>query len=538
MGKISEGEIDKELEKLKRDIKRLEEEYEKDFSGQYVVSEENEENDYDEIGNRLNEINAMSQKKCKLERLKDIKKEGDEYVRLYPNGYDSIIHGQNDLDVEDLLYRKEEAKIVADKIKNKNIKTAGVFGDWGTGKSTFLEYVKDELDSDENITTVKIDASEYSDQEKIWAYIYSTIYSNLNGDIGKKIKFCFSRIRSKWFYLGFNIVISVLGIVFLAYPLTTEIVNHFGIVVEDDSINKFIVNSLIFIAYIYLYIKCILPRIVEINSGIKHVGAWLKKSVLTPSQDDVLGYKIEIKRNLDDILKVWNKNIVLLVDELDRCNENVVSSFFDTIQLFQHSERIQIVYAVDRKVVERALVNTGIPSDNIDNYLKKYIDYRINIYPLNKESGILESIIKQYNFTQIETICIHTFIQKHLNVNITIRDLKEILNFLCEIKKEWLDKDIFTKRYEDDDNYVVSFRKFIPWAIYAFTDSKWITYTYEDSQHIISVSPDDYDGVEFMYIIITDEMRKKYHDCPEFFKKLYVREIVQYKELISKYKVI
>lgn len=171
----------------------------------------------------------------------------------------------------------------------------------------------------------------------------------------------------------------------------------------------------------------------------------------------------------------------------------------------------------------------------MQNYLKKYIDYRINLYPINKESNVLENIIKQYNFSQNELIFIHTFIRKHLQVNITIRDLKDMLNILCEVKKEWLTEYIFTKKYEDDSNYVVSFKKFIPWAIYTLTDSKWVVDILEDIPTKTEIIQND-DREKIFGNSISNELKEKYADCPQYFKESRIMDILYYKELLEKYK--
>lgn len=539
MAIINVNEINEELKKIEDELFVLkEQEYEEleepeEEKDEYQLAEEARN---EEIRWKQQEIYELNMQKRRLERLKGIKEDADAYLSLYPNGYSNVVNGQKDFEVEDLLTRKEEAKTIACKIKSGEVKTAGVFGDWGTGKSTFLGYVEGELNTN-NIPTIKIDASEYSDQDKIWAYVYGAICKEFNSKFERKCKLFFSRIVKNWFYVLLNLILSIGVVVFVALPATRGLIEYFIKNTDNKEISMW-ADTAIIISYVYIYINYALPKIVEINSGFKYVGKWFKKNLFTPNQDEILGYKVQIKKNLDDMLKIWDIRVILLVDELDRCNEDVIVNFFDTIQLFQHSKNMQIVYAVDRKAVDRALVSKGIPGAETENYIKKYIDYRINIYPINKEADTLENIIKQYSFTKIELLCVHTFIQKHLRVNITIRDLKEILNILCEVKAEWLTKYIYTKLYENDENYVISFKKFIPWAIYAMTDSKWVSYMLEDIPTKAAIIQNDDIEMEFNHLISRDGLGEKYSECPKYLRTSRVMDIINYREILAKHKVV
>ena len=541
MAIIDVGYIDKNLkiinEKMLKHEANLDEylgvgrfEEPKEEKNDYQLAEEARKNDIDYEESIIHELSKI---KKRLVRLKEQKKEGDEYISLYPNGYENKILGQKDYEVEDLLYRKNEAKKMSAKIRSGQIKTAGIFGDWGTGKSTFLEYVKGELENS-GIQIIKIDASEYSDQEKIWAYVFSKIREIFICSLSRKCKFFFSKLKKHWVKVLINVILNIAIVGLLIYPATKNIMECYIKNTGDEQISIW-ANKAIIITYFYLYFKYFFPKILEINAGFNRVGELFIEKFFAPNQDDMLGYKAEVKKNLDDILNIWNEKIVLLIDEIDRCNENVVVHFFDTIQLFQHSDNIQIIYAVDRRSVNRALENKGIPKEEVQNYLKKYIDYRINLYSINNEGDALENIIKQYNFTKNELIFIHTFIRKHLQVNITIRDLKEILNILCEIKKDWLTEYIFTKKYEDDSNYVISFKKFIPWAICALTDSKWVTYILEDIPTKTVIIEND-DSEKIFGNIISSELQQKYTDCPKYFKESKIMDILYYQELLVKYK--
>ena len=102
--------------------------------------------------------------------------EGDDYQRIYSNNqFEGVIKSHDGFVEKDLLNRKREAQNVADKILRENIKSTAVFGKWGTGKTAFLKFIREGLESGANsnncnIATITIDASAYSDTKQIWVY--------------------------------------------------------------------------------------------------------------------------------------------------------------------------------------------------------------------------------------------------------------------------------------------------------------------------------------------------------------------------------
>ena len=546
MANINVGEIDNRLkeigvekeiiEKNKNEIlkerygdpEKIQDDYYNCFNGkdeweQHCDELEKEEESLDKDNNKL------SKKAKQLERIKEQKIVGDKYISLYPDGYKSIIYRQKDHDVDDKLNRKKEAKKICSKIESDEIKTAGIFGEWGSGKSTFLRYINEDLKENRNIQTIEIDASQYSDQEKIWAYIYEEIRKKFRASFKRRVQFFFKRIINNWPKIILNALLLII-IATLVYPVTKEVINNFT---DNISIlEKIGIISL----YIYLYIRYILPKIIEINDFFQSTGRVFQKNFMVPNQDKVLGYKVEVIKNLNSMMEIWNEKIVLLIDEIDRSNESTVISFFETVQLFQSNEKIRIIYAVDRRVVDRALENNGIPKNDIDKYLKKYIDYGITLYSVNKQPDALKKIIDKYDFTEEESNNICEVVYKNLEVNITIRDLKEILNKINEIKGEWIKEYILSKEYNNDENYVVSFEKFIPWAIHSLTNSQWIELILSKLPLENEIVYKDIRETSFHTITLDEETRHNLEGCPKYLLDSRLMDIIIYEKFLKKYK--
>lgn len=155
---------------------------------------------------KLGELNRQKEK-MKNEILKlrvdseiiDNNKKYQNDMKSYKKG---IPTSDNETD-KDLLDRFSYSKTIAEYIINRKIKTPfniGIFGEWGAGKSSFLKLIEKEINkenksynSEVNYYThiVKYDASQYSEQNKIWQCILKEIFKEFEKETKFKGKFDF-----------------------------------------------------------------------------------------------------------------------------------------------------------------------------------------------------------------------------------------------------------------------------------------------------------------------------------------------------------
>ena len=185
--RLNLSDLKKELEELYSKRKELEERIDK-IEYYEQSCQDNFDEMYEQAKTEINDIIEKKEDICeKIEQHKEIKKR-------YPNGYKRKIREQSSKLAKDKLDRKDKAKQVAQIITEKNIKTVGIFGEWGTGKTTFLEYLKAELPK-KKTKIIDIKATEYSDQEKIWAYFFAKMKEIVKDDT--KLKICYFMLRIK-----------------------------------------------------------------------------------------------------------------------------------------------------------------------------------------------------------------------------------------------------------------------------------------------------------------------------------------------------
>lgn len=552
MRKYNYEEIKQEIEGLKRE--KEQEESERDgiidelASRQEAIAEQYEQDDYEQSDSQppiesypeyqLNllegNIEDLDTRINYYQDIVDLIDEGNDYKRIYPdNIFEGIIKSHDGFVEKDLLNRKKIAQDVADKILRENIKSTAIFGKWGTGKTTFLRFISEELESkakssDSKLETITIDASAYSDQNQIWAYLYESVRKKFSLRFINRVKYAFVFHRGLVVLLiAVPLLMNIAGLIFARIPYFQQIEIPFELLKKYlDDITK------------YITVASIIGLVTGLISLIfKGLTLTVKKalSYTIPRYSDSLGAKLKIRDDLNKILKVWNKDIFFMVDELDRSNDNTIVDFFDAIQLFQNN-RLHLIYAIDHEVLYNVLDNAkGFSDSDRNSFLRKYIDYSYLLKGINNNPKALSELTFSYKFTKNEKLYIEKALLK-LDVSISIREVIHILNLLNQIKEDWLKKEVFTSEYIIEGNKVLNFRKFIPWVIYHCTKPEWTInieqdFVFKDEDFTLSLG---------CYIShLKDEgIKKKYKDCPDYFKDSIIKNIIVYMDWIAKYQFI
>jgi len=452
----------------------------------------------------------------------DLIAEGDDYNRIYSNKiFAGTIKSHDGFVEKDLLNRRMAAQNVADKILRENIKSTAIFGKWGTGKTAFLKFISEGLESEaksnnRKIETITIDASAYSDQNQIWAYIYESVREKFSSSFINRVKYAFVFYWGLFvFLIAVPLLMHIASILFAKIPYFQQIKIPFDLLKKYlDDITKYIdlaaIIGLITGCISLLFKGCILT---------------VKKalSYTIPRYSNSLGVKLKIRDDLNKILKVWEKDIFFIVDELDRSNDDTILDFFDAIQLFQN-DKLHLIYAIDQDVLYKALENRkGFEGSVTNSFLKKYIDYSYLLKGINHDSKALSELISSYKFTNNEKAFIETALFK-LDVSLSIREVIHILNLLNQIKEDWLEQEVFTSEYMLEGKKVLNFHKFIPWVIYHYTESEWTKNIEQDFNFI----DEDFTLSLGSYIshVKDEELKKKYKNCPGYFKDSIISNII------------
>lgn len=468
----SKAKHENELRKIEEDSTKEVEAYENQFE---QVPEEN----FYSYEMRINEV--LSEEKAEIAVLKDIVAKIEQYNNCEIN-YQSVAFYQKHINVEDRLDRKKKAQEIAAKLKDENIKNIGIFGEWGTGKSTFLEYIKENLNTkNENLRLVDIKATEYSDQEKIWAYLYDRMRFSIKDDIGNRIKWFAKRKidnKKKIANAILFVILSVLVIVgIIHYDIWISLCSLMGVDSEKSVLINKGTNAIVLVLFALIYILPFLHQLMEsIKTSSGNFDFQLDRNV-----NDKLGYKVVIKEYVDEIAKIWKDyTFIFFVDELDRCNNKSIMSFFESIQLFEEFSNIKIVYAIDQEIVLNAISEDKFI--NPQNYLHKYVDYKVDLFSLNTMKESIITIAKNdYKFSEEEAKIIANTM-KDLEINLSVRNFINILNSLSEAKVKWINEEVKCRKAEIAEyrENALLWEKTIPVIIVYLAGSSWISRIVKD----------------------------------------------------------
>ncbi|MGO3373279.1 KAP family P-loop NTPase fold protein [Brochothrix thermosphacta] len=263
---------------------------------------------------------------------------------------------------EDYLDRSSLADSVAKLIGSNNSKnnmSVGIIGEWGSGKSTFLELIKKKMIANKfEGVSVDFNASKYDDQEQIWHSLLQSVSEKqllLQPYFGK-IRFILKSIKNKKKIKS--------TIVSISMPFVFIILLNWTIHILADANFKYNSLSLVtgfssLIAGVISY-DLIKKLYLDTLSYFKRKGEDILRSHKYPNYEKMLGLRANVRQELTTFKDVMvNKNkdssLVIFVDELDRCSKDTIINFFSSIEAFIDIKGITFVFSINPFVVYPAL---------------------------------------------------------------------------------------------------------------------------------------------------------------------------------------
>lgn len=374
----------------------------------------------------------------------------------------------------DLLGRESRASQLAEYICNESINNSfniGVIGEWGTGKSTFLNLMKKKLKEKKHkdtIIEISYDASSYSDKNQIWSNFAKILFEKFEQEeLLPQIKYTIVKMCNDKKRIISEIIMN-LGIFVLLFCIVWGIKMSFSF---EALLGKFAGYSFSLVGVLLAVTQIIVPW----GRRLLSVTIPLSKKVLCgmqlPSYLEVLGTRESVSKELDILFKAWlpkdNQKIVIFVDELDRSSEQGISEFFQAIQLFYSTKKIIFVFAIEYSHLKKALAkNFDIKEEMVDVYTRNYLDKYVSItVPMDNQidfSELAVRLIREINvegylqITEDEIKQIQTCLKYIPNTYMTPRKIKKLVNLLM------LSKSFCINHYI---NHRMNFSELFTWII-------------------------------------------------------------------------
>lgn len=327
---------------------------------------------------------------------------------------------------EDYLNRTDLAKVIADLIKlqkEDDKLSIGLLGEWGSGKSTFLHLIRKQLDSNSNI--IEFNASKYDDQEQIWYSLLLSVsekYLSNKKIYFKKISF----ILKSFFIKKRKSLIIKLFVLPVFFTFSTAMILNYIYYSQELS---FLLAALSGISTIVTGILSVdLLRIVYNTMGEYFSSNKKKfmKQLKYPSYKTYLGSRENVRKDLIVFKELIEKqtesensgkNLIIMVDELDRCSDTTIINFFSSIEAFIDIPGITFLFSINPEIVY-PVVAKSIPQ---------------------RKFGKTES--EKINQIKLGS----AFIDKYINIFVTLPIVSSYDSYIKEILIDIIDEDIIEK---------------------------------------------------------------------------------------------
>ncbi|MCW3070305.1 MAG: hypothetical protein JWO44_195 [Bacteroidetes bacterium] len=232
----------------------------------------------------------------------------------------------------------------------------GVFGDWGSGKSSLMKMVAEKYESDKDVLVIKFNG---------WLFEgYEDTKTVLMGRIVDEI------IRNRTFSEK-------------ASKLAAKLLKKIDIIKISGAVAKY---GLGFAAMGPAGVAAL--SIGDVMSKLKDVDydAYIKQMQSKDDIDNTVRNNIqEFHQNFEELINETNiKKIIVLIDDLDRCSTDTIIGTLEAIKLFLFTKQTAFILGADERLIKYAVRRRfpEIPGDTTEvgrDYLEKLIQYPVRI---------------------------------------------------------------------------------------------------------------------------------------------------------------
>lgn len=342
----------------------------------------------------------------------------------------------------DMLFYEPYARLIANMARNKkyNPVTIGIFGLWGAGKSTLLNLIQKDLDDSKKaknkILCVQVNAWMFEGYEDAKIALMETLLNELDAEEHKdlfssvktEIKGLFKRIN--YFKLGTDIVkkgIPVATALATGSPVPLLLSMPTG---KED----------------------IMTTLEKAKKGLQSFEDSYIKEKEDSTVENIRKFRIEFEKMLmnSDV-----DNVVVLVDDLDRCTPERIIETLEAIKLFLSVKGTTFIIAADETVIEYAIKKKyprleGSEVVLSNEYIEKIIQLPITIPDLSSkdiENYLLLLVAQLYLKEEAFSKLIEVIEKRHLAIreySITLKELDELIGIVSSEPFE-TDKEEYCK---------------------------------------------------------------------------------------------
>lgn len=298
--------------------------------------------------------------------------------------------------------------------------TIGIFGDWGSGKSSILRMIKEILKSKKDLAgkdisrylVIEFDAWRYGDQQYLWVAFLRKILQTIEDELGPlkiiyvNARIWFSHLDRKTITNGIISFLIRLVVAICFVYLIFELISRFIpplIVGQYDAVLLWFKDALevaSLSAVVWVFFSA---SILQIYSGFKKIFTFkliLPPEIKKPSLNmGLMSLADQFQQDLVTIVDTVGKSypIIVLIDDLDRAPLDQIVPVLESMKQFglkshdssesNAKSRIAFVLAADRRTIERAIASHYDKfwaqldqADIKDMYAREYFEKIVQIF--------------------------------------------------------------------------------------------------------------------------------------------------------------
>lgn len=287
--------------------------------------------------------------------------------------------------------------------------TIGVFGDWGSGKSSLIRMLEDQYGDDEGTLVIKFNGWLFEGYEDAKTVLMGTIIEN----VIKEKKLENGLLDKAWGLLKrVNILklIKSVGAVGAAY---------FSASTGDPNM---------------LNVGLAMAKEVDFNGVIKD------KDDGNNAKSLRMGIQ-EFHKDFSELLEMSEiKKLLILIDDLDRCSPETIIATLEAIKLFLYVQNTVFVISADEKLIEYAVRKRfpdleGMVKSASRNYLEKLVQHPIRIPRLSAAEMeiyitllFISNYFKDSDFNSIRKEVLKAKYETSFHPSINFETYKQILS--------------------------------------------------------------------------------------------------------------
>jgi hypothetical protein len=285
--------------------------------------------------------------------------------------------------------------------------TIGIYGSWGSGKSSLmkllnLEIVGRKTSVISSINSIEINVWALSNQEEVWHAFLQALFN----EVSRKLKW---HQKIDWGKFIRQLAKNVYKILIVIVPVI--VAGFLG--AGGESWNwDFVINSLLLenttrvgggsalIGYgvgLYFVLK---PAIVEARNAVNFD---VKNTLRYKSYEAQITELMQLHNRFKELVKTLVRQdglLVVFIDDLDRCTPDKIPEVIEAIKLFTTTEHCVYVLGLDYEMVRQGIAKRYKFGDNNDaddgqeeaeDYLEKIVQIPFHLPPI--ESGYIEEFI-------------------------------------------------------------------------------------------------------------------------------------------------